>query len=98
MNLTTGSIAQVIKMRKLRWFSVLAALAPGLTPEMAAAVSDDAGDSILTKERHGCLSLRRASEWQKRFDDGGAICSLGLILGNLNQETAGTYRRAEIEG
>jgi len=27
MNLTTGSIAQVIKMRKLRWFSVLAALA-----------------------------------------------------------------------
>jgi hypothetical protein len=27
MNLTSGSIAQVIKMRKLRWFSVLAALA-----------------------------------------------------------------------
>jgi hypothetical protein len=27
MNLTSGSIAQVVKMRKLRWFSVLAALA-----------------------------------------------------------------------
>jgi hypothetical protein len=27
MNITSGSIAQVIKMRKLRWFSVLAALA-----------------------------------------------------------------------
>ena len=33
-----------------------------LPPEMARAVSDDAGSTIVAKERYGCLSLWKAAE------------------------------------
>nr|AUN35826.1 hypothetical protein [uncultured bacterium] len=43
-----------------------------LPNDMAAAVTDENGETILAKERQGCLSLWRASDWQKRLDDGVA--------------------------
>ena len=56
-----------------------------LPPEMATAVTDDAGDSILVKERHGCLSLWRAGEWQKRLDDGVALIRQKIQAGRMEQ-------------
>ena len=41
-----------------------------LPKEFADAVSDDSGETILVKERYGCLSLWRAADWKHRFDAG----------------------------
>jgi len=40
-----------------------------LPAELAEPVSDEQGDTILVKERAGCLSLWRAADWQQRVDD-----------------------------
>lgn len=39
-----------------------------LPPEWVDAVTDEQGQTILVKERYGCLSLWSASEWQGRID------------------------------
>jgi MraZ protein len=56
-----------------------------LPPEMAAAVTDDAGESILVKEQFGCLSLWRAAEWQKRLDDGVSLIRQKIDAGRMEQ-------------
>ena len=56
-----------------------------LPPEMAEAVTDEAGETILTKERYGCLSLRRASEWQKRLDDGVGLIRQKIDTGRMER-------------
>ena len=56
-----------------------------LPPEMATAVTDEQGETILTKERYGCLSLWRASEWQKRLDDGVGIIRQKIHAGRMEQ-------------
>ena len=57
-----------------------------LPPEMAEAVTDAEGETILTKERYGCLSLRRAAEWQKRIDDGVAILREKIERGRMERK------------
>ena len=56
-----------------------------LPPEMAEAVADPSGDTILTKERYGCLSLRRAAEWQKRLDDGVELIRRKIETGRMER-------------
>lgn len=56
-----------------------------LPPEMATAVTDAQGETILTKERYGCLSLWRASEWQKRLDDGVGVIRQKIHAGRMEQ-------------
>lgn len=56
-----------------------------LPTEMAIAVSDESGDLILSKERYGCLSLRRSSDWQKRIDDGVAVLKEKIERGRLER-------------
>lgn len=56
-----------------------------LPPEMAAAVTDESGETILAKERHGCLSLWRATDWQKRLDDGVALIRQKIQAGRMEQ-------------
>jgi MraZ protein len=63
-----------------------------LPPEMAVAVCDEAGDSILTKERHGCLSLRRSADWQKRIDDGVAILKEKIERGRMERRWSEVQR------
>lgn len=41
-----------------------------LPADMAQAVTDKSGETMLTKERAGCLSLWKASDWQARHDQG----------------------------
>lgn len=56
-----------------------------LPPEMAQAVTDDDGTTLITKERYGCLSLWRASEWQQRHDAGLAILQQKIQAGRMEQ-------------
>ncbi len=63
-----------------------------LPPEMAEAVTDESGQSILVKERYGCLSLWRASEWQKKLDDGVALIRQKIRAGRMEQRWAEVQR------
>jgi len=63
-----------------------------LTPEMAAAVTDDSGQSILVKERFGCLSLWCAAEWQKRLDDGIGLIRQKIQAGRMEQKWGAVQR------
>ena len=56
-----------------------------LPPELAEAVTDTAGDSILAKERQGCLSLWRAADWQQRIDEGVGLIKQKISAGRLEQ-------------
>ena len=56
-----------------------------LPPDMADAVTDADGESILVKERYGCLSLWRAAEWQKRLDDGVSLIRQKIDAGRMEQ-------------
>lgn len=56
-----------------------------LPVEMAKAVTDDSGETILTKEQYGCLSLWRAEEWQKRVDDGVGLIRQKIQMGKMEQ-------------
>jgi MraZ protein len=56
-----------------------------LPPEFAQAITDEAGDSIITKERYGCLSLWKASDWQRRLDDGVALIREKIARGRLER-------------
>lgn len=56
-----------------------------LPPEMAELVTDETGETIIAKERPGCLSLWRADEWQKRLDDGVALIRQKISAGRMEQ-------------
>jgi len=63
-----------------------------LTAEMAEAVTDRSGESILVKERYGCLSLWRASEWQKRLDEGVDLIRRKIRAGRMEQRWGDVQR------
>ena len=56
-----------------------------LPPELAEPITDDQGDVILTKERAGCLSLWRVSDWQQRLDDGVSLVRQKIQAGRMEQ-------------
>jgi tetratricopeptide (TPR) repeat protein len=51
-----------------------------LTPEFAKAVADEDGQTILAKERYGCVSLWHAGEWQRRIDEARNACFQGSAV------------------
>lgn len=56
-----------------------------IPPEMAAEVADAEGESILAKERAGCLSLWPADEWQRRLDNGVELIRRKIEAGLVEQ-------------
>lgn len=56
-----------------------------LPPEFAAAITDEAGETIVTKERFGCLSLWKAADWRARMDDGVAVIREKIARGRMEQ-------------
>jgi MraZ protein len=56
-----------------------------LPPDMARAIADDAGQTIVAKERYGCLSLWKAADWQARIDSGLAIIQQKITAGRMDQ-------------
>lgn len=63
-----------------------------LPPELAEPVTDAAGDTILAKERYGCLSLWRADDWQQRVDDGVNLIKHKIHAGRLEQKWGDVQR------
>ncbi len=57
-----------------------------LPAEMAQAVSDDEGNTIVAKERYGCLSLWRGRDWQQRIDDGINLIRQKIAAGRMEQK------------
>ena len=56
-----------------------------LPNELAQAVTDEAGETILAKERYGCLSLWRAEEWQKRLSEGVGLIEQKIRAGRMEE-------------
>lgn len=63
-----------------------------LPVEMARAVTDEAGETIVSKERYGCLALWPATQWQKRFDEGMAIIERKIQAGRLENRFSDVQR------
>ena len=56
-----------------------------LPQEFATLVADDANQTILAKERSGCLSLWKASDWRVRMDDGMSLIREKIRTGRMEQ-------------
>jgi MraZ protein len=63
-----------------------------LPAELAAAVADEEGGCILAKERAGCLSLWRGTEWQTRLDDGVELIRRKIQSGRMEQRWTDVQR------
>lgn len=63
-----------------------------LPPEFAQAVTDEAGETIVAKERYGCLSLWKAADWQRRIDDGASLIREKIARGRMEQRWTDVQR------
>jgi MraZ protein len=63
-----------------------------LPAELAEPISDVNGDVIVAKERHGCLSLWRAADWQQRIDDGVGLIRQKITTGRMEQRYGDVQR------
>ncbi len=63
-----------------------------IPPELAEPVADTLGDVILAKERTGCLSLWRLSDWQQRTDDGVRLIRQKILAGRMEQKWGDVQR------
>ncbi len=63
-----------------------------LPTEFSTGVTDDAGETILAKERYGCLSLWKADEWRQRMDDGVALIRKKISAGRMEQRWTDVQR------
>lgn len=57
-----------------------------LPAEFSQGISDDEGQTIVAKERYGCLSLWRAADWQRRLDDGVGLIRQKIAAGRMEQK------------
>lgn len=63
-----------------------------LPVDFAAAVADEEGVCILAKERAGCLSLWRSTDWQKKLDDGVELIRRKIEAGRMEQRWTDVQR------
>ncbi|MEX0704846.1 MAG: division/cell wall cluster transcriptional repressor MraZ [Planctomycetales bacterium] len=63
-----------------------------LPNDMAEAVTDAAGETVLAKERYGCLSLWRAADWQGRIDSGVELIRRKIEAGRMEQRWGDVQR------
>ena len=63
-----------------------------LPPEMAEAATDANGETIVAKERYGCLSLWPAAEWQTRFNDGIGLIEQKIRVGRMENRWSDVQR------
>ncbi|MBI5760954.1 MAG: division/cell wall cluster transcriptional repressor MraZ [Planctomycetales bacterium] len=63
-----------------------------LPTELAEPISDANGDVIVAKERHGCLSLWKAADWQQRIDDGVGLIRQKITTGRMEQRYGDVQR------
>lgn len=63
-----------------------------LPSELAEPISDESGDTILAKERYGCLSLWKIADWQRRIDDGITLIRQKIQLGRMEEKWTDVQR------
>jgi len=63
-----------------------------LPTEWVDAVTDAQGQTILVKERYGCLSLWSAEEWQERIDQGVELIQQKIKAGRMEQRWSEVQR------
>ena len=63
-----------------------------LPAELAEPVSEESGDTILAKERYGCLSLWKGTDWQRRQDDGVELIRQKIQTGRMEQRWTDVQR------
>lgn len=59
---------------------------------MSAAVTDKEGNTILAKERPGCLSLWKPEHWQRRLEAGVAVIQQKISAGRFEQRWSEVQR------
>ncbi len=63
-----------------------------LPPEMAEAITDANGETIVSKERYGCVSLWRASDWRERIDAGVNLIRQKIEAGRMERRYGDVQR------
>lgn len=56
-----------------------------LPPEFAEAVTDANQNCVVAKERFGCLSIWRPSDWKQHIDNGVSLLKQKMEAGRLQQ-------------
>ena len=56
-----------------------------LPTEFAESISDDEGNCVVAKERYGCLSLWRPTDWKQHIDNGVSVLRQKMETGRLQQ-------------
>lgn len=60
--------------------------------EMATAITDEQGETILSKEQYGCLSLRKAVDWQHRIEQGVGLIEQKIRTGRMEHRWGDVQR------
>ncbi len=60
--------------------------------EMATAIIDEQGETILSKEQYGCLSLRKAVDWQNRLEQGVGLIEQKIQTGRMERRWGDVQR------
>ncbi|MBQ17535.1 MAG: division/cell wall cluster transcriptional repressor MraZ [Planctomycetaceae bacterium] len=63
-----------------------------LPSEMAEAVTDANGETIVSKERYGCVSLWRASDWRERIEAGVNLIRQKIEAGRMERRYGDVQR------
>lgn len=63
-----------------------------LPTEFATAVADEEGGCILAKERAGCLSLWRGTDWQTRLNNGVELIRKKIDAGRMEERWTDVQR------
>ncbi len=63
-----------------------------LPGDIAPLISDDQGETIVVKERFGCLSLWAASRWQERIDSGVELIRQKIHAGRMQERWSEVQR------
>ena len=59
---------------------------------MAEAITDANGETIVSKERYGCVSLWRASDWRERIDAGVNLIRQKIEAGRMERRYGDVQR------
>ena len=63
-----------------------------LPNEVASLIADNQGETIIVKERFGCLSLWAAEQWQGRIDSGVELIRQKIQAGRMQERWSEVQR------
>lgn len=67
-----------------------------LPPELAEGVVDEEGETIVVKERFGCMSLWPAAQWRRQLEGGIAILRQKIEAGRMDQRWSDVQRMGRL--